>query len=659
MLASLLLLSAATTAPGTSLDWHPTPAAIQARCDAALAAARSKIAVLTSGKLPGGLPALDLAVAELDDTLTAERFLVNISSDAAVRDASGACSDKLAELSVELAADPGVYALARAFQKSARDPVDLQLAKIYLEEGRRAGAGLYPESRAKVTELLKRLEALQGAYFRALGEDRSGMTLTAAEAASLPPSFRANLVPVSGGYTLAVNMQTYAPFMRSEASGDARRRFDNLYYNRGGQENVARLREALEIRREVARLLGFGSWAALVADTRMAKTPERPRAMLEDVDAKLLPKARAEIAVLAVMKKADGDATSFAAWDYAYYEAKLERERYSVDDEAVRRYFPADKAIPAMLHLYERLFGLRFTEVRDAKPWASGVQEFAIQDAADGHLLGWFFLDLAPRPEKALRPANFALRAGHRDAKGGYVLPISSVVGSGPAAAPGQPALYGHHDMLELFHELGHVMHTTLSTAPYAKLYGANVREDFVEAPSQMMENWMWQPSVLRQVSSELGTGKPLPDELIARLTALEHVADGAFWTRQAFFGLYDLALHGAEPVDPVQAWEELQAKYMALPPEPGTAPAGSFIPLMGGYDAGYYGYVWSRVYAEDMFGLFQGHMDDPEVGLRFRREVLAPGGGEEPEVLVRRFLGRAPQPGAFYRELGLADSAH
>jgi Zn-dependent oligopeptidase len=325
----------------------------------------------------------------------------------------------------------------------------------------------------------------------------------------------------------------------------------------------------------------------------------------------------------------------------------------------VRRYFPADRAIPAMLQLYERLFGLHFTEVQDGKPWAGGVQEFAIHDAADGHLLGWFFLDLAPRPEKALRPANFALRAGHRDGKGGYVLPISSVVGSGPAAAPGQPALYSHHDMLELFHELGHVMHTTLSTAPYAKLYGANVREDFVEAPSQMMENWMWQPEVLKRVSSELGTGKPLPDGMIARLAALEHVADGAFWTRQAFFGLYDLALHGAKPADPVRAWHELQAKYMALPPESGIAPAGSFIPLMGGYDAGYYGYVWSRVYAQDMFGLFQGHLDDPEVGLRFRHEVLEPGGDEEPEVLVRRFLGRVPQPDAFYRELGLAAAAH
>jgi Zn-dependent oligopeptidase len=283
------------------------------------------------------------------------------------------------------------------------------------------------------------------------------------------------------------------------------------------------------------------------------------------------------------------------------------------------------------------------------------VQEYAIEDAADGRLLGWFFLDLMPRPEKALRPANFSVRDGHRNPDGSWTLPLSSVIGSGPAAAPGHPALFSHHDMLEMFHEFGHLMHTTLSTAPYAKLYGAHVREDFVEAPSQMMENWMWQPAVLKLVSSEVDTGKPLPDDLIRRLAALEHVADGAFWTRQCFFGLYDLALHGTKSLDAGKAWGGLMARYMALPPEPHTRPPASFVPVMAGYDAGYYGYIWSRVYAQDMFSAFQGHLDDPAVGLRYRREVLAPGGSEEPELLVQRFLERPADPKAFYRELGLA----
>jgi thimet oligopeptidase len=655
MLLPLLLMTAAATPVDAGIAWDLTAQQIASRCDAELAKAHATTQAIVADTQLGGLPALDMAVAAMQDALTAEKLLKDVSPDPALRDASAACADKLDAFQVELAADPGIYALALAFKKSAHAPVDLQLAKLYLEEGRLAGAGLNPESRDKVKALLSRLDMLESGFFRALGEDRSHMHVTAGEAQSLPPSFLASLKPAAdGSYDVPVDMRSYQPFIRSEASGDARRRFDTVYYDRGGAANLQRLKDAVAVRRDIAQALGFKSWAALVLDTRMAKTPQRPEAMLEDVDARLLPKARAEIAVLAAMKKADGDVTPFAAWDYAYYEAKLERERYAVDDETVRRYFPADKSLPAMMHIYEHLFGLRFTELKGAKLWAPGVQEFAIQDSGDGHLLGWFFLDLVPRPEKSLRPANFTLRDGHLDPDGSYTLPISSVIGSGPAAAPGQPALFSYRDMLEMFHEFGHLMHGTLSTAPYATLYGSHVREDFVEAPSQMMENWMWQPAVLKQVSSEVDTGKPLPDELIRRLTVLEHAADGATWTRQCFFGLYDLAIHGDKPMDAGTAWDSFMSRYMALPPETGTSPPASFVPLMGGYDAGYYGYIWSRVYAEDMFGAFHGHLDDPTVGLRFRREVLGPGGSEEPELLVQRFLGRPVDTQAFYREVGL-----
>ena len=656
MLLPLLLIASAASPLEAGIAWDLTPHQVISTCDWELAKARASARSIISGKQPGGLAALDMAVASMQDALVAEMLFKDVSPDAALRDASAACAGKLDAFHLELSADPGVYALARAFQKSAHAPADRQLAKLYLEDGRLAGAGLYPEARDKVKALLGKLDDLESGFLRALGENQHHLSITAEEARSLSPSFLAGLKPAAdGSYDVPVDMHSYQPFMRSEASGDARRRFDAIFYNLGGAANLQRLKDATHTRREIARLLGFDSWAALTLDTRMARIPQRPAAMLEAVDAKLLPKARAEIAVLAAMKKADGDATPFAYWDYAYYEAKLERERYAVDDETVRRYFPADRSLPAMMHIFERLYGLRFTEVKAAKLWAPGVQEFAIQDASDGRPLGWFFLDLLPRPEKDLRPANFTLRDGHRNADGSYTLPISSVIGSGPAPAPGRPALYSHHDMLEMFHEFGHLMHGTLSTAPYAKLYGSHVREDFVEAPSQMMENWMWQPAVLKQVSSEVDTGKPMPDELVQRLAALEHVADGAFWTRQCFFGLYDLAIHGAGPVDAGEAWGELMRKYMALPPEPHTMPSASFVPVMAGYQAGYYGYIWSRVYAQDFFSTFQGHLDDPSVGQRFRREVLAPGGSEEPDVLVQRFLGRPVDTRAFYQEMGLA----
>jgi thimet oligopeptidase len=249
------------------------------------------------------------------------------------------------------------------------------------------------------------------------------------------------------------------------------------------------------------------------------------------------------------------------------------------------------------------------------------------------------------------------LRAGRRLPDGSYQQPISSIIGNGPASEPGKPALFSHRDLIEFFHEFGHLMHTTLSTAPHASLYGANVRGDFAEAPSQMLENWMWQPSILKKVSSHVTSGQPLPDALIEKLLARKHSTDGIFWTRQAFLGVFDLTIHSSgTQVDSTRLWFSLMPQLTLLPPPPaGTLPDASFLPIMGGYDAGYYGYVWSRVYAQDMFTAFQkGGLDNPEVGLRYRREILEPGGTAEPEDLLSNFLGRSVRSDAFYEELGI-----
>jgi thimet oligopeptidase len=355
------------------------------------------------------------------------------------------------------------------------------------------------------------------------------------------------------------------------------------------------------------------------------------------------------------LKAAKGDAVPLAAWDYSYYQEQLEQTRYAVSSEEIRQYFPVDRMIPAVLALYEKLFGVSFRRVGDARAWAPGVEEYAITDATSGATIGWFYLDIAPRPEKYLRPAHFLMRAGHELADGGYQRPIAAIIGNGPSAEPGKPALFSHRDATDFFHELGHLMHSTMSTAPYATLHGTNVRADFVEAPAQMLENWMWQPAIVRRVSSHVVTGQPMPEDLVTRLIARRHVADGVFWTRQAFLGLFDLTLHESGPkVDAARLWLDLMPRLTPLPVPAGTIPVASFMPVMGGYDARYYGYAWSRVYAQDMFTAFEREgLEDGALGRRFRREVLEPGGSEEPEELVRRFLGRPVSREAFYAGIG------
>ena len=655
----LFATCAAAATPAIGIDWHLTAAQVDARCHASVEAATSRVRAIASPASAAEtalsrLLRIEGAVAELQDALVAPLLFANIASDDALRATSVRCNDALATFSATLAADTDIYGLAHAAEGHAATAAERQLARIYVENGRRAGAALPAPQRSRLTRLTVRLGALQDAFMQALGTDHSTIVLDAPGTAGLPADLVATFARVDGGYRVPVTLEGYERFMKNAASGAARKRYLDTFYRIGGAENTRRVRQAVVLRKRIAQLLGFASWADYRLATKMAKTPQRARALLDDIDRELLPRAREEIARLAAMKAASGDRSPFAAWDYAWWEEQYERTQFAVDSEAVRRYFPADKVVPEMLDLYQHLLGVRFERIEPADAWAPDVQEYAIHDAGDERLLGWFYLDLVPRAGKSLPPSNAPLRAGHLLADGRYRLPISSVIGNGPAAEPGQPALYSHRDLVILFHEFGHLMHTTLSTAPYATLYGANVRGDFVEAPSQMLENWMWQPAILKKLSRNVDSGESIPDALIEKMIALKYAADGVFWTRQVFLARYDLALHGPRPpADPDRLWFELMPQLTPLPPMRGTLPSASFLPIMGGYDAGYYGYAWSRVYAQDMFSAFeQGGIDNPQVGMRYRRAILEPGGTREPDELVRDFLGRASNADAFHRDL-------
>jgi thimet oligopeptidase len=665
MMAVALLLgfTALATPPSPAqIDWQLTPRQITSSCKAELQRARARVKAATSK--PGApetavdhVVSIETAIADLNAALAAQKHLAFVAPDKAVREASAKCNDDISAFTISVSADPHVYKQALAAQKHAPAEAERQLAKHYVEAGRRSGAHLDAKARAELTQLLHKLAQLKTAYMQRMGEHRPTIELSKEEAASLTPSFLGTLKPSKKGYVVPVNLSTVERFMKNTASGEARKRYLIAFFHHGGPENSRRVKQALALRHRVARLLGFENWAAYQLDTMMAKTPERALALLKEIDAKLMPKARAEIAALAALKAQQGDDTPFAAWDYTYYQEQLEQTHYAVDSEAVRHYFPIDKVIPAVLELYQHLLGVRFHALEPANAWAPGVLQYAITDSASGKPIGQFYLDLAPRPDKTLRPASFFIRLGRRLPDGGYQQPISSIVGNGPTSEPGKPALFSHKDVIDFFHEVGHLMHDTLSTAPYASLYGPNVRADFLEAPSQMLENWMWQPSILKKVSSHVETGQPLPDELIAALLARKHAADGVFWTRQAFLGVYDLTLHTSGPdVDATKLWFELMPQLTPLPPPPaGTIPDASFLPIMGGYEARYYGYAWSRVFSQDMFTVFQkGGLENPEIGMRYRREILEPGGMVEPEKLLENFLGRPVSYDAFYKELGI-----
>ncbi|GAB4564563.1 MAG: oligopeptidase A [Haliangiales bacterium] len=672
------------------ITWALSPAHIESSCQEAYARAQARIAAALARTSPSDAAAasgasgseyfdalveVETAVADLEDAVIAQTLLASVTDDDDVRQASLSCRQRGDELRIQLGADPALYQLAEAAAGQAKDPADRRLAEMYVEAGRRAGAGLDANTRKAVNALRAELGTLERAYMQAMGRPPTTITISAAEAASLPASFRRTLTPqpdpaadagedrgraqgdgAARGYIVPVHYGTREPFMTKQASSAARRRYLLAFLNRGGQPNVERLEQALALRHQIAKLLGYKSWAAYKLSDRMAANPPRARALLEEVVERLLPRAREEIAALAARKAAAGDKTPFAAWDYHYYLEQAIEAEFGIDSERVRDYFPVDRFIPAVLGFYERLLGVRYRALADAPTWHPDASAYAIFDRASDELIGFFYLDLTPRSGKSLHFSHFRLRPGRRLPSGGYQRPIAAVIGNGPPAEPGKPARLSHNDAIIFFHEFGHLMHETLSTAPYARVFGTNVRRDFAEAPSQMFENFLWQPSVLAEVSSHVDTGEPLPAALLAKMAARKRFDTGAFWTRQGFFSLYDLDIHESGPeVDTTAAWFAHAERLTALPQPPGAIPQASFAGFMGGYDAGYYSYIWSKVFAQDMFSVFVAEgLDNPAVGLRYRREVLQPGGLREPDALLEAFLGRPVSRAAFYDSLGI-----
>ena len=665
-LPAALLAQHAPLPAATGLDFHPTAAVLLNGCKAAIRHGRAELRAIDSVQhnqrtFANTIGHAEHAGATLSDSIAAYAFLYAVSPDADVRQASQMCSQQLSKFGVDVGADTRIYSDAVALVRSGAltDPSERKVAELYVEQGRHAGAGLDSATRERAKGLFNRLNDLQRDYAVRIAADSTTITISAAEAKGIAPQLLANLKPTAdGGFIVPVNESTSGPFLQTDASSVARARFAAANLRRGGAENVRRLEQALAIRDTLAHLFGFPNWASYQLDTHMVKDPARVIAFLNQIDTQLYAKTKTELANLAALKRANGDSTPLVGSDVGYYNAMLRRTKYNVDNEEIRQYFPVDHVVSGVFGIYEQLLGVKFDEITPADAWAPGVREFAVSDAATKKPLGWIFLDLFPRPNKYEHFATFPIRTGVHWSDGTVDRPVSAIIGNWPAAAPGKPSLLTHGDVITFFHEFGHLMAATLVDAQYPTLTG--LRQDFVEAPSQMLENWMWQPAVLARVSSNVTTGKPLPPDLIERMIALRQLGAGYGNSAQAFLAMYDMRLHSSTvPLDTKVTWDSLQARMLPGVSFTGDYPAASFGHLMGGYDAGYYGYLWSKAYAQDLFTRFEkdGVMS-ASAGMAYRHDILEPGGVREPDALLESFLGRPLNYDAFYRDLGITAGA-
>ena len=644
----------------TQIDWNLSPEQIAANCKTQIGlfdAAVKKIASLKGKRTFGNtLLPLENAEADINDRLVAESFLFNMATDKAVRDASEKCNIDQSNYFASFGARPDIYRALDAVKASgtAKTVADRKLLEIYLTSFKRSGAALPASKRAQFIALSNKLTDLGSKFSENLNNDNTTVTITPAQAASLPASFVAKLKKDSSGdYTVDVNESTVLPFLNNETDAAARKTYYMAYNNRA-PGNVAVLEQAIAVRDELAHLLGYQSWAAYVLTDRMAGTPQRVFKFEKDLDAKLLPQAKADLATLAQLKAADtkDPNAKIEPWDVSYYNNQLIKTKYSVDNEVVKQYFPVNVVIDRIMNLYHKILGVTFVKVANPDSWnAQDVISYNVFDTASGRFIGTTYFDFFPRPGKFGHFANWPLVPARRLANGTYRPPVTAILGNWPRPAPGAPALLSHGDVVTFFHEFGHNLAALLSTAPYETLSGG-FRQDFVEAPSQMLENFMWQPSILKEVSANVTTGKPLPDDLIAKMVRARYVNEAYLTVGQIKLGLVDMTYHTSGPhVDTTAVWAQISDKYTPLPMAPGTHPQASFGHLFG-YDAGYYSYLWALVYAQDMFTAFQkGGLENPKVGMRYRKDILEPARTLEPDVEVEHFLGRPMNSNAFYQQ--------
>ena len=600
---------------------------------------------------------LDRALGDLWDANGRSGFMVRVHPDEGVRGAAQEADERVTnwQQSLPLRDDvaDAVARYAATPDALAIEGEERRLLERWQRDLRRAGHGLAAEAREEIRALTRRAVALEAAFQRNLDEWSDGIDVTREDLVGLPETYVAGLQPAAKPGTWRVSLQNpdYRPFLEGSPRRDLREALMRKRANRAVAANRPVLEELLAVRRRYAAILGHPSWAHYRIEPNMAGTPERVEVFQAELFPPLQRLAAAEYAAMADHLRADTGAADLQLWDVPFYDRRIRATEHGVDADEVSAYLTIDSVTDGLLGLTREVFGLRYVEVAQPNAWHADVRLFEVLDGPSGERLGWFYLDLHPRPGKFGGAMASPLALARHGPSGQRMGGISAIVANVPRSGSSAPSRLRHKDVATLFHEFGHVLHEVLGTNRYHGLSMVTLEDDFAEAVSQIMEHWAWDPGILCRISCHAETGAPMPPELAARLAASRNVNLGSTYLRLfAELSDFDLRVHGPDPVNLDDAMRAADA-VRGLPAIEGTFwPAGADH-LVSGYDAGYYGYLWSLVYSDDLWSRFAAEgIDDPVVGAAYRREILEPGATRDAAALVEAFLGRPSSNQAFLR---------
>lgn len=539
-----------------------------------------------------------------------------------------------------------------------RNTDESRLYNVTIRNFEHNGLNLPEDRLARVRALKTDLSGLESQFTANLNNDNTTLEFTAEELNGVPASSLATFNMTNRStYIVTLKYPDYLAVMTYAENNETRKKMYATDLNRQAETNIALLEEAIVLREQIAREMGYKTWADYQLDGRMAENTSTVMAFLSAMKGPLVEKNRDELGgLLAIRKSLDPKAIAVDPWDIVYLQEKQRKEKYTYDVDEVREYFPLDGVLQGLFSTYGTLFGIRFDKVNGAPVWSSEVWLYRVSNQSDNSTIGYLYLDPYPRDGKYGHFAESTLQKG-RMKNGTYTVPVVSIMGNFHAPNGDTPSLLTPDEMQTMFHETGHAMHDLLTRAPYGTLSGTSVEQDFVETPSQTLEEWVWDPKVLESLSGHYtNTSRKIPVELLTRVIAARDVGIGSYYSGQLAYALEDMRFHSADgPVNTTEVWFRTYEEIKGMKPLAGTHQPASFGHLMGGYDAGYYGYLWSKVYALNIVNEFKRDgMTNQTLGMKFRQEILSKGNMENGNTLLYNFLGTKPGVGVLYQRLGI-----
>ncbi|MDH0895691.1 MULTISPECIES: oligopeptidase A [unclassified Pseudomonas] len=659
---------------------HVEPAVDQILADSRAAIAELLKTQAGSPNWDGLVLALDELGARLGRAWSPVSHLNAVCNNAELRNAYEACLPKLSEYWTEMGQNKPLFeaydALAKSPAAAGFDVAQKTILEHALRDFRLSGIDLPPEQQKRYGEIQMKLSELGSRFSNQLLDATQAWTkhiTDEAALAGLTDSAKAQMAQAAqakelDGWLITLEFPSYYAVMTYADDRALREEVYTAYCTRasdqgpnaGQNDNGPVMEQILDLRQELARLLGFAHYSELSLASKMAESTDQVLHFLRDLAVRSKPFAARDLDELKAFAAEQG-VSDLQSWDVGYYSEKLRQQRYSISQEEVRAWFPIDKVLSGLFTIVQKLYGIEIAELKDFDTWHPDVRLFEIRE--NGQHVGRFFFDLYARANKRGGAWMDGARDKRKSAQGELISPVANLVCNFTPAVGGKPALLTHDEVTTLFHEFGHGLHHLLTRVEHAGASGINgVAWDAVELPSQFMENWCWEPEGLALISGHYETGEPLPQALLDKMLAAKNFQSGLMMVRQLEFSLFDFELHAThgDGRSVLEVLEGVRDEVAVIRPPAFNRFANSFAHIFaGGYAAGYYSYKWAEVLSADAFSRFEEEgVLNPATGRAFREAILARGGSQEPMVLFVDFRGREPSIDALLRHLGLSREA-